>query len=318
MTNTSLTGPEILEEETQKSLKIDNEIELASESLSEINESIAVSRRESTLTIRKESVIESTKENHKEVDKNSPTKTIAPIKQSHPIMRFKKSSKNQPPLESIQEHYQDDQTNNPNLSDNFLSIKSQVSYKESCISSLKQEIVSISSPSKLDKTHSFSQKKYDNGNIYIGEWEGIYKDGRGKYIWAGGDSYEGEWRKDKQHGKGKSVWNGGMSYIGYFENDEKNGIGEFVWSDGNAYVGDWKDNKMNGIGRLRWADGREYIGEWVQGTRSGLGILVYKNKSRYEGQFKNNKPSGLGTLYEPSGKSITGDWNEGKLIKKAD
>ena len=253
--------------------------------------------------------------------KETTKETFPAKKQLQTLMRFKKNPKAQPASEKVLETIkevpvpliEEVKIEEP-YQNKFFELKSKTAFIESEILRLKQEINEGSS-SKLDDSHTFVQKKFENGSVYIGEWENSMKDGRGKCVWPNGDVYDGDWVKDKQHGKGKSTWTAGNSFIGFFENNEKAGLGEYIWIDGSSYIGEWKNNKMNGIGRHRWKDGREYVGEWLIGERQGLGIMTYKNGNRYEGEFKRGKPDGQGVLVEPGGKSVSGLWRDGKLVK---
>ena len=53
------------------------------------------------------------------------------------------------------------------------------------------------------------------GDVYEGQWASVpctgrglegqyttYREGVGKYQWAGGDVYDGQWQQDKRHGEG--------------------------------------------------------------------------------------------------------------------
>ena len=159
----------------------------------------------------------SLRESKKEPSKEILKEIIPTKKQLQPVVRYRKSTKNQPPLEVIQENVSEiihdikvniektEAPRNESPPNKFVEVYSKISYIEAEILNLKQGIIAISSPKFNDKQHNFLQKKYDNGNTYIGEFFGSHKDGRGKFIWANGDSYEGEWKNDKQNGKGKST-----------------------------------------------------------------------------------------------------------------
>jgi hypothetical protein len=197
--------------------------------------------------------------------------------------------------------------------DQWTQIKTRITLCETSLLELKKAISDILVPKNVSGSHKFSQKKYKDGGMYIGELKNDKKDGRGKMIFSGGDIYEGEWVNDKQHGRGKMIWANGASYIGFFDNNEKSGIGEYVWNDGASYLGEWRDNKFYGYGRYRWTDGRIYHGLWESGKRSGIGILVDKNGHRYEGGFLNDKLHGKGVLTKSTGEVTNGEWVNGKL-----
>lgn len=192
-------------------------------------------------------------------------------------------------------------------------VKSRIALSENSLLELKKVISDILVPKNQSSSHSFSQKKYKNGNLYIGELKGDSRDGRGKLVFTGGDIYEGEWRDDKQHGKGKMIWSNGANYIGFFDKDQKSGIGEYVWPDGACYLGEWRDNQFYGYGKYRWTDGRVYNGQWEAGIRQGFGVLVDKNGNKYEGEFQNDKMHGNGVLTKASGEVVKGTWLLGKL-----
>ena len=192
-------------------------------------------------------------------------------------------------------------------------IKSRIALSENSLLELKKVISDVLVPKNQSASHNFSQKKYKNGNLYIGELKGDLKDGRGKLVFNGGDIYEGEWKNDKQHGRGKMIWSNGANYIGFFDQDQKSGIGEYVWPDGACYMGEWRDNQFYGYGRYRWTDGRVYNGLWETGIRQGFGVLVDKNGNKYEGEFQNDKMHGEGVLTKASGEIVKGIWTLGKL-----
>ena len=53
--------------------------------------------------------------------------------------------------------------------------------------------------------------KYDNGDVYEGNWHFNKKSGNGLMKYFNGEIYEGEFENDMRHGKGK------MQYILYLD-----------------------------------------------------------------------------------------------------
>eukprot|EP00878_Enallax_costatus_P045727 GHUV01055192.1.p1 GENE.GHUV01055192.1~~GHUV01055192.1.p1 ORF type:complete len:125 (+),score=47.59 GHUV01055192.1:671-1045(+) len=58
------------------------------------------------------------------------------------------------------------------------------------------------------------QRKFANGDRYIGGWQNGLPEGEGKYEWSDGSSYEGGWKAGAKHGVGRYIWNSGAGYQG--------------------------------------------------------------------------------------------------------
>ncbi|RDY22672.1 hypothetical protein CHF27_012245, partial [Romboutsia maritimum] len=67
--------------------------------------------------------------------------------------------------------------------------------------------------------------RYDNGDIYKGEFIDGKKSGFGICIFANKERYEGLWKDDKMHS-----------------------VGKYTFSDGGIYSGDFKDGVIEGLG----------------------------------------------------------------------
>ena len=62
--------------------------------------------------------------------------------------------------------------------------------------------------------------RYDNGNIYVGDFVNGAQTGKGTYTWAyNGNKYEGEWKDGKRHGRGVATFADGTTKSGVWEND---------------------------------------------------------------------------------------------------
>ncbi|XP_053087576.1 MORN repeat-containing protein 3-like [Pangasianodon hypophthalmus] len=60
-----------------------------------------------------------------------------------------------------------------------------------------------------------------------------------------GDVYEGEWLRDKPHGQGVLALRNGNSYQGSMKDGKKHGHGRFVYRDrGQVYQGFWVDDAL--------------------------------------------------------------------------
>eukprot|EP00592_Proboscia_alata_P023975 CAMPEP_0194446756 /NCGR_PEP_ID=MMETSP0176-20130528/128620_1 /TAXON_ID=216777 /ORGANISM="Proboscia alata, Strain PI-D3" /LENGTH=350 /DNA_ID=CAMNT_0039273515 /DNA_START=44 /DNA_END=1096 /DNA_ORIENTATION=+ len=80
--------------------------------------------------------------------------------------------------------------------------------------------------------------------------------GRGIMKWDNGDVYDGEWKGNKKHGKGILRRGHGVEYDGEWKGNKKHGKGILRWNDGGEYDGEWKGNMRHGKGILRWNDGK--------------------------------------------------------------
>eukprot|EP00898_Chlorokybus_atmophyticus_P009134 jgi/Chlat1/9221/Chrsp98S08478 len=177
-------------------------------------------------------------------------------------------------------------------------------------------------------------KKFDNGDVYVGEWKEGKPHGKGKYDWADRSWYDGDWIEGQQYGRGSYAWASGAkyegdwvdgymqgmgtyiavdgaSYIGSWLKDQKHGLGIKRYSSGDVYEGLWRDDMHEGPGRFRWANGNEYSGEWVAGCMSGRGTFVWANGDRYDGEWKNNKEDGQGRFTWADGSVYEGTWSSG-------
>ncbi|CAG9325858.1 unnamed protein product [Blepharisma stoltei] len=161
---------------------------------------------------------------------------------------------------------------------------------------------------------TFRQKIYQDGSLYIGEWKGNRRCGRGKFVSRIGESYEGEWKNDMEHGSGKKSYSNGSTYIGNFVMGEREGHGEMRWEEGNVYRGEWRKNEIEGIGECCWIDGRKYTGEWKEGKSEGFGVEILSSGEKYEGEWSNGKREGKGIL-EWSGILTEGVWKDGNFLK---
>ena len=132
------------------------------------------------------------------------------------------------------------------------------------------------------------ERRYLNGDLYVGGVYGSLYHGKGKKFWKEtGNSYEGDWVYDHRTGKGR-----------------------FTWANGNYYEGDFVDGNRTGKGKYVWASGGYYEGDFVDGKFNGYGVRVYQAGGRYEGQFKDDMCHGKGKMVWPNGDIYEGDWFE--------
>lgn len=55
---------------------------------------------------------------------------------------------------------------------------------------------------KNGKVEGYCRRIFDNGDLYVGNFDDHKFNGEGTFTWENGDKYEGHWEDDKQDGKG--------------------------------------------------------------------------------------------------------------------
>ncbi|KAJ9473608.1 hypothetical protein DIPPA_22225 [Diplonema papillatum] len=141
--------------------------------------------------------------------------------------------------------------------------------------------------------HGGGTFRWNNGDVYEGEWAYNEQNGKGKFTYRDGGYYQGDWVRDEQHGYGfLSDCNG--EYEGEFEGDERSGTGKQVYKNNDIYTGSWLADKRHGYGSQKWADGATYEGTWADDTMNGRGSYIFENGDTYEGEFDHDQKTGWG------------------------
>ena len=108
------------------------------------------------------------------------------------------------------------------------------------------EAVALAAPIQQKTTTYSVDRKYANGDHYVGEVVNRDLQGKGVYTFSNGDRYEGEFFANRLQGKGI-----------------------FKYANGDCYEGEFKDSKYNGKGILTHADGTKEEGTFVDGKYMG-------------------------------------------------
>ena len=89
------------------------------------------------------------------------------------------------------------------------------------------------------------QLRYNNGNIYEGEFKDNIIYGKGSFIMKNGDVYTGNFINGLINGKGTFINKKGEKYEGYFKNGKRNGEGKMYDKNGKIISsGIWKHDKF--------------------------------------------------------------------------
>ena len=101
----------------------------------------------------------------------------------------------------------------------------------------------------LQKQQAYTvDRKYANGDHYVGEIDAATKNlqGKGVYTFANGDRYEGEFFANRLQGKGIFKYANGDCYEGEFKDSKYNGKGVLTHADGTKQEGNFVDDKYIG------------------------------------------------------------------------
>ncbi|XP_058097205.1 phosphatidylinositol 4-phosphate 5-kinase 8 isoform X2 [Magnolia sinica] len=156
-----------------------------------------------------------------------------------------------------------------------------------------------------------SEKVLPNGDIYVGNFDGLLPCGMGKYTWSDGTIYEGNWEKGKMTGRGRMCWPSGAIYEGDFSGGYLHGSGTFVGLDGSIYKGAWRMNIQHGLGRKDYCNSDSYEGSWKEGVQEGIGRYMWGTGNTYIGNWKAGKMCGRGVMKWANGDLFDGLWLDG-------
>ena len=134
--------------------------------------------------------------------------------------------------------------------------------------------------------------KYNNGDVYTGNWYNNKRSGRGMCKYKNGDSYEGDWENDTCQ-DGTLTYANGDEYYGRWKKGKINGWGKYRKADGSTYEGKFKDSKKDGGGLLITATGDTIAGEFKNDNMHGYNYIRLKDGTRIMCMFKNDIQNGF-------------------------
>lgn len=178
---------------------------------------------------------------------------------------------------------------------------------------IKQDIVQ--EISVFQSQLEYGEIAYENGDLYLGEFKNIVREGKGTLTTAD-FKYEGGFKNGKIHGYGEIKFAKGDEYKGQWKNGLKEGEGIYTWSIGDIYDGFFLNDKIHGYGQFKYASGDVYKGQWYNDKKEGKGELKYATGDLYEGEFKNNMFNGHGVMKHANGDKYIGNWKDFKKYDK--
>lgn len=133
---------------------------------------------------------------------------------------------------------------------------------------------------------------------YEGQWKMGYIEGEGRLKWENGNIYEGEFLSNNINGNGYMIWyDRAEKYSGEWKQNLQNGYGVHIWYEPkgetkilrNRYVGEWKNGLRNGYGIFFFSNGNKYEGYWKDNKKNGFGVYTFEDGSKYIGRFDNDR-----------------------------
>ena len=116
---------------------------------------------------------------------------------------------------------------------------------------------------------------------YLGDFKDDFKEGYGEEKYQDGSVYIGQFEKNMKNGNGNLILGGGgphYGYVGMFKNDKISGKGKFKWNDNKEYIGDWLDNEISGYGIFH--EGKMlHIGFFKHNLKDGFGTTFYEEQN---------------------------------------
>lgn len=91
--------------------------------------------------------------------------------------------------------------------------------------------------------------RYNNGDIFQGEYRGGIRVGKGTYFFSTGETIEGEWFGDLTV-RGTITYTNGDIYSGQIYKAQKHGLGSYTYSNGCEYRGYWRNDLKHGEGQF--------------------------------------------------------------------
>jgi len=142
------------------------------------------------------------------------------------------------------------------------------------------QIGTYKGPMLNGKPHGFAVFRYDNGNMYVGEYRNGARNGYGNSIF----------KKDnrvqlRKYVNGKQTLAKNIYGIVYLSIRFVNGPGK-----SGTYHGPTKNKKPHGYGYFKYDNGDIYIGTYRNGQRDGAGNSIFSNSGYIETRkYKNGK-----------------------------
>jgi len=175
--------------------------------------------------------------------------------------------------------------------------------------------------------------RYQNGDIYSGNFLNGKKSGFGTMIFANKNKYIGQWQNDQPNGKGTLFSPSGITQTGIWKNgqfagipnvaifcaegDCQNGEGRQTLDSTEIYFGHFKEGEFDSWGIQQLLNGNFFAGEFRKNTFNGWGILKTEASDElFIGKFLDGQPSGAGISFKNRNVQNVGFWKKGVFVEQ--
>ena len=152
---------------------------------------------------------------------------------------------------------------------------------------------------------------YTSNDYYVGELDGLIRNGYGTYYLETGAYYIGEWKNGGFSGKGEYHYDNGRYVVGDFDNRS------FVVNE-NLSVYDENGKLISSVSDRKWRfwlANAEITGLLYEGKFYSDCTIKYSDGSKYEGEVFANLKHGEGTMEYADGHIVSGEWEKDVLVK---
>lgn len=152
---------------------------------------------------------------------------------------------------------------------------------------------------------------YKNGDVYVGEWKGGVRHGKGKMTYSDG-YYDGEWKNGVRDGYGVDSFANGFRYEGQFSCDLWHGIGKEIYPDGTYFEGEYKFGKKDGAVKHVFKGGTQ-TALYVNGLREGKSTAIWLSGLKMEGFYVRDKLHGK-CVFTKDGQEFIEEYSNGERV----
>lgn len=168
-----------------------------------------------------------------------------------------------------------------------------------------------------DQAHGQGCMRWENGDVYQGEFFNGVRHGNGSLVFSSGGEYVGDWECNQIHGNGTRRFPNLDVYTGPYVRGQRSGEeGRFYFANGDLYVGAFKGDQMHGFGRYYYCTGQRFEGSFHKGERHGVGKSQHTDGKLDFFLYEHNQRIGRGVRFSPDRKKAWLCHTKGRRLKE--